>query len=391
MDTPAPAPAPQAPAATTLEGPKIHFDSTIFDFGRAMSGEAVKHDFYFTNVGTTDLVVSNVAPQCGCTAAGQWTHEVHPGGTGVIPIQFNTANYNSPVTKVITVTSNDKSQQLVPLQLKGTVWKPVSVTPQVAVINVRSEVPFAQTVARITNSLDEMLWLSPPESNHKAFGAEIRTNVPGREYLLVISNNYLLPPGAVQGQITMKTSLTNIPTIQVLAYANMQAALTISPPQLMLPPAPIPTNQCVRYITIINNSTNPLTLSETSINATNVSLSVQPLQAGKYYTVTMTFPPDFSLEPGQTVAFSTRTSSPQFEKVTVPVYQTPKTAPQARVANQRPTMPAPPGAAVLRRPPPSAPRPLQPPPIAPAPSAAPVTKTPEPSAAAAAPPVPPSQ
>ena len=343
---------PGAPVAPN--GPKIQFDAAVFDFGRAMSGEIVKHSYYFTNTGNQDLLLSNVQPQCGCTATGEWTRQVKPGQSGVIPIQFNSANYNTPVTKIITVTSNDKTQPMLPLQLKGTVWKPIDVNPQVLVLNLRSEAPYSSGTVHITNSLESPLWLSLPESNNHVFGAELRTNIPGRDYLVIISNNTVLPAGGIQGQITLKTSVTNLPVVSVLAYANMQAALTISPPQIMLPATPIPTNQLIRYITLINNTTNPLTLSDTTINSKDVQIATQTLHAGRYYTITLTFPPDFEVPPGQSVAFSTRTSNPQFELVKVPVYQTPRPPGQPKTAVQQPQAP-PPGAVVLKRPAPPAP------------------------------------
>ena len=244
-----------APPKAAPEGPRIRFDSTAYDFGKATAGEMVRHRFFFTNTGSQDLLVNNVQPQCGCTTAGEWTRQVKPGQSGVIPIQFNTANYNSPVVKTITVTSNDKIQPVLPLQLKGTVWKPVDVSPQVVVLNLRSDSPLGSSVARITNSLDQPLWLSPPESNNRVFGAELKTNVPGRSYLVVVSNTAALPPGGTQGQITLKSSMTNLPVIAFTVYASMLAGLTVSPAQIMLPAPPLLTNQLARYVTVINNTT----------------------------------------------------------------------------------------------------------------------------------------
>jgi len=340
-----------APAAG-LAGPKIQFDATVYDFGKAMAGELVKHQFYFTNTGSQDLLLSNVQPQCGCTTTGEWTRLVKPGQFGVIPIQFNTANYNSPVTKQITVTSNDKVQTFLALQLKGTVWKPIVVNPQVVVLNLRSEAPFNSGVVHITNSLEQPLWLSLPECNNPIFGAELRTNIPGREYLVVVSNNTALPPGGLQAQISLKTSVTNLPVISIVAYANMQAALTVSPAQIMLPASPLPTNQLIRYITLINNTTNPLTLSDMAVNAKNVQVTTQTLQAGKYYTITLAFPPDFEVVPGEPVVFSAHTSNPQFEVVKVPINQMPRSR---QAAN--PNIP-PPGTVSLKRPELPAPRPV---------------------------------
>src|SRR5262249_43504547 len=131
------APTPAAPAPATPEvagkGAKIQFATPIYDFGRVQAGEMVKYTYIFTNIGEETLEVSNVQPSCGCTTAGDWTKSVTPGGTGKVNVQFNSANFNGPVLKTVTVTSNEKQKPVTVLQLKGTVWKPIELVPQYTV------------------------------------------------------------------------------------------------------------------------------------------------------------------------------------------------------------------------------------------------------------------
>ena len=78
----------------------------MYDFGRIKAGEPVKYTYVFTNTGDALLILNSVQPQCGCTAAGEWTKQVEPGKTGNIPIQFNTMGYGGNVFKQVTVTCN---------------------------------------------------------------------------------------------------------------------------------------------------------------------------------------------------------------------------------------------------------------------------------------------
>ena len=114
--------------------PKIQFETTVHDFGRAKCGDQVKYTYIFTNVGDQLLELSGVQA-CGCITAN-WTKKVEPGQTGAVPIGFNSANYNGPVIKTITVTCNDRTNPRPMLQFKGTVWKPIEVSPQLAVLNL---------------------------------------------------------------------------------------------------------------------------------------------------------------------------------------------------------------------------------------------------------------
>ena len=220
-------------AAVGVSGPKMQFATPIYDFGKVKSGELVKYTYVFTNVGGATLQVSNVQVTCGCTTAGDWTRRVDPGQTGSIPIQFNTVGYGGAVGKSITVTCNDTNQPAVVLQIKGNVWKPVDVMPQMAVLNVTAESPSATTTVRIVSNEEAPLTLSAPEGNNAAFAAELKTNVPGKQFELVVRT---VPPVAanVQGQITLKTSSTNVPVINVTAWANVQPVVVAMPAQIAL-------------------------------------------------------------------------------------------------------------------------------------------------------------
>src|SRR5262245_52080705 len=77
--TPVPAPPPTGGAAT----PRISFAKESFDFGKINSGDIVKHDFVFTNMGNAVLEITEVRPSCGCTTAGTWDKRVEPGKTGI--------------------------------------------------------------------------------------------------------------------------------------------------------------------------------------------------------------------------------------------------------------------------------------------------------------------
>src|SRR5262245_19519889 len=60
-------------------GPRIHFQTPVYDFGKIKSGDPAKYTFIFTNVGDAVLILTNVQPQCGCTTAGEWSRRVEPG------------------------------------------------------------------------------------------------------------------------------------------------------------------------------------------------------------------------------------------------------------------------------------------------------------------------
>ncbi len=354
VQTPAPAPvqsptnpllsnsaglAAPTPAASTNTGPKIVFKTPIYDFGRVKSGDPVKYTYIFTNIGDQVLEINNVQPQCGCTAAGEFTRKVEAGQTGEIPIQFNTSSYGTQVIKTITVASNDKSQPVVVLQLKGTVWKPIELIPPYTIMNILPDAPNATGVVRIVNNMEFPLSLTEPVCSNPAFTVALRTNTAGKEYQLTLTAVPPLAPGTIQGKVTLKTSATNTPVIDVPFWANVQASVMVLPPQIMIP-ATLPT-KVSPGVTIQNNSTNALVVSDPVFNMPGPEAQIRELQPGRIFSVQVTLPPGFEIPVGKKAILTLKTSHPKYQTLEVPIVQMPK--PVTALQNVRRPMPGAPG------------------------------------------------
>lgn len=220
------------------------------------------------------------------------------------------------------MTCNDTNQPTVGLQIKANVWKPIDVTPSFAVLNVRTEsLSNATDTVRIVNNMEQPVNLSDPECNNKAFSAQLKTKVPGKEFELIISTVSPLEAN-VKADISIKTSATNFPVINVIAFANVTPAVTVTPSQISLPPAPVP-SKLVRSISIQNNGTNLLALSEAAMNTKGVEIQVKELQPGRRFDIVLTFPEGFKIAEGEQVDFSVKSSHPQFQTIKVQVVQEP--------------------------------------------------------------------
>jgi len=88
--------------------PQIQFQETTHDFGKIKEeGGKVTGRFIFTNVGTEDLILTNVRPGCGCTAANYTKDPVAPGQQGFIDATYNPYNRPGGFNKNIRVTTNE--------------------------------------------------------------------------------------------------------------------------------------------------------------------------------------------------------------------------------------------------------------------------------------------
>lgn len=315
-------------SSTNIVGARIRFDAETNQFGELMAGEPVKHVFIFTNLGSQDLIISRVQPGCGCTTAGDWTHLTRPGEAGLVPIQLRTAGLRGSVDKEVTVTCNDPTRPVVSLKLKGKVRKAMDISPSLAILNPQPDSPFEVATLRITNCLGLPLLLSSPESTNSALGVELRTNVFGQDYSVIISNTLPLPPGAQVSIIPIKTSLTNLPVIHLTTMAIVSQTFTVEPSQISLRSAPLSSNQ-VAYVMILNNSTNPVSFSEPRVSGGGVQISIKEKKPGAAFTAVLSFPAGFKLLSGQSNYLSLRTSNPWFPMVQVPIFEVSNAVPVA--------------------------------------------------------------
>lgn len=300
-------------------GAKIVFAQPIHDFGKVRSGETVKHTYTFTNAGNMALEVTNVQTSCGCAAAGEWTRRVEPGQAGTIPVLFNTAGYGGEVLKSVSVYSNDRSQPIAGLTIKGNVWKPIDVLPSFAVLNIMPDATSALTTVKITNNEEEHVYItSTPRCSTNTFTAEVRTNQPGKAFDVLIQAVPPFRPGNSQASITVTTSSTNAPTIYIGVWSIVQPRVSVIPAQVTLPPAPL-TAKTVPTVTIQNNSTNLATVSEPSFPVAGVELKFNEVLPGRAYTVTLTFPQGFQLPPGEPPILSLKTTLPEVPVIKIPV------------------------------------------------------------------------
>jgi len=322
-------PAPATPATSKADGPRIKFSETSFDFAKVKSSDVVRHDFIVTNTGNAVLEITDVRPGCpSCTTALPWDHQIQPGQTGKIPIQFNPASFTGPVSKSVTVTCNDPVQSSHALQFRATVWHLIDVQPPyVYFMPAEGEETNETKVVRIVSQLEEPLTLSPPKSSNPAFKVETKTVRPGKEFELHVSYAGPVSNTTLQGFIMINTSSTNHPMIKVTAHAMPpQPALVVNPPQIILPAGTLSAGY--RHSQMIrNNGSAPMKLTKVDVNSEGVAVQITESQPGKLFMLTLNFPPNFQVRPGQPLELTVNTTHPRRPVIKVPIVQAAAPAP----------------------------------------------------------------
>lgn len=84
----------------------VSFDKTVYDFGTVNEGEMVETVFRLTNIGSSDLVITDAKASCGCTVPVWPGEAINPGESGDISARFNTEGKFDEQEKTVILTTN---------------------------------------------------------------------------------------------------------------------------------------------------------------------------------------------------------------------------------------------------------------------------------------------
>jgi uncharacterized cupredoxin-like copper-binding protein len=91
----------------TGDFPVIEFDKNNHDFGEIQEGEIAETEFRFTNVGKSDLIISDASGSCGCTVPDYPKNSpIKPGESGKIIVKFDSNNRPGMQRKAVTLITN---------------------------------------------------------------------------------------------------------------------------------------------------------------------------------------------------------------------------------------------------------------------------------------------
>ena len=325
--------------STNGVGPRIKFDNENHDAGTNLAGDKIYHTFIVTNTGNETLVISDVKASCGCTTVGgtipggtsggssqttTWTHEIAPGKIGIIPIQIVTDNLRGAIHKTVTVTSNDRTRPSVILNIGGTVWLPIEISPQqVSFALMPDATNRATQVVRIYNRTEAPLSIWDPACTTNAFELQLKTNVPGQEFELTVTapQPSLVRSGlsgsTLQGEISLKTSISNRNPLIITAFEQVFPEITIFPAALQVPSGPL-SQPSTSHFSIRDNIAD-LHLSDPQINVPGASVSITIIQTNRQYYLAVTFPQGFEAGTNRHAGLTIKTDNPRFPTLTIPV------------------------------------------------------------------------
>ena len=155
---------PAAAAESKKGGPKIEFESMVYDFDKVGPRQKLNGEFKFTNTGDAPLNITKVEKCCGAVTKLD-KEKLAPGESGVLKVQYTSSSMPNKITKKLYVNSNDKSNPRAALTIQAETvlrvdYKPKRIKlllkdenadcPEITLTSVKNE-PFSITSFQVTN------------------------------------------------------------------------------------------------------------------------------------------------------------------------------------------------------------------------------------------------
>ncbi len=291
-----PSPAPNA-VAPSRDGPRWQCDPSTIDFGEVWVGAVIERNFEFRNAGTETLLIDKPKPHCSCSSSPNYTAEVPPGGSGIIPFILKTDNKpNGPLNEYLTIETNDPTNKSTKVWLKGVVR---TVLDAVVTYDLRYEQQKAagldvefpaqhkaffdkvdpnerqHRVIKLQNTSGQPLSLTlMPVRAGSVFQAELKETVPGEEFELTVTAEPPIEVGRWATPIRFKTNVPQQPIYDLTAYLYVAPRVELIPPKIVIDQQLF--LQRSRKITITNYGTTPVEVTAIATSEPQYKISLLP-------------------------------------------------------------------------------------------------------------------
>lgn len=209
-------------ARAALAAPVIIVEQPHYSFGTILQGKKVEHTFVLKNGGDAPLLIKQVRPSCGCTAANVSSTTIQPGKKGEIRTSFNSTNFYGSLTKSIVVETNDPKTPAYNLSLNGTIIEEIEVNPKQLNFG-RMKVNTAKTMEfALENKGTRPLKITAVRSSLPQATVKTGKNPinPGQRELVAVTVTPLETDRVISGYVSLTTDYPTKQTISVPFYGS---------------------------------------------------------------------------------------------------------------------------------------------------------------------------
>jgi hypothetical protein len=288
------------PVPTTK--PKAVVVEATFDAGTVAKGEQVVHDFLIKNEGQATLEIQRVEPGCGCTVA-QFDKSVAPGQTGKVHAVVETTTFNGPISKGISVYTNDTDNPRIQLTIQAKIEPYIQVKPGYArYLTVQGEAKAGVIVQSLWApdgsdfAVEDVVSPFPylKATFHQASETERLPDAKGKQWQVEMTlDNFAAPVGSLADYLTVHTNHPKQKLVQIPISGFVRPVLAVTPPSGDFGKVTLK-EKLTKTLNVRNFATEDIKLTsiDNPMSGQGLETAFDAVQEGREYMVRLTLSPD---------------------------------------------------------------------------------------------------
>jgi hypothetical protein len=290
--------APATPPSEPVKTPQLAVDKAVIDAGRVSRGERIRVEFVLENRGEGALEIRAVQPACGCTVAS-FDRTVAPGARGKVEAVVDTTAFSGPISKSLTVVSNDPDHPRLLLTVQAEVQAHLLSSPS-TVRFVHTRTLPAETVGVTVFSPDEAgLAVTAVESllPHVTASAREATESErvaagtGRQWRIEATLDAEAPIGPLRDFLIVRTNHPQQSELQIPLSGVVRPVLHLTPKAAEFGELSLAGQARRMVLTLINFGAEPIEIRSVATNVEGVAARAEVVEAGKRWRVVVELAP----------------------------------------------------------------------------------------------------
>jgi Protein of unknown function (DUF1573) len=205
-----------------LARPRAEVAATLHDFGSFSEDQRPTHTFLIKNVGSRPLEITNVHPQCACTAKA-YDRLIPPGGQGAVTLSIRPFTLRGQFAKKTEVFLNDPDQPRLVFTLKGISRPLIEIQPNYIIRFRGKPGEDLHRQVRLISNLPESWEVSSFKTNIPQFiDVNLHPSEPGKSYVVEVRQKRR-EPGKYQGMIELFTTVPKRPHLVLRVFGEVLA------------------------------------------------------------------------------------------------------------------------------------------------------------------------
>jgi hypothetical protein len=292
-------------AAAQQLHPRVVLPEPTHDAGKVAKGESIVHDFLIRNDGEAPLQITDVRPACGCTVA-DFDRTIAPGETGKVHATLDSSTFDGPISKTITVLTNDPVNPKLQLAIKAEVQPYLFIQPGYArFVQAQQSEPGSVTQILFTTTFDDLKILEV-ESPYPFLTVtyreakkedEPRSQGVGRQWVVDLTLDYSKAPvGTLAEYVTIRTNHPSQAVLKLPISGFVRPMIAVTPTEADFGEIKLEEEQKASML-IRSFATEEVQVTAAETDVPGVQLSVEPVEAGRRYNLQVTLSPDMPKGP----------------------------------------------------------------------------------------------